>query len=213
MEQSVGASRPRRSLSRTLATFGLLAVSAAVIFSTFCDMGHSASRSGSRHAAVGARLGEFQLDALTSDSDLSSDELHGKVTVLNFWGPWCVYCRLEMPMLAKLEAKLSQKENFRFVSVSYPGQPGESLARLKSDSQSILRNHGAKFPAYADTRRSLERALAKTARFQGLVYPTTLVVDQQGTIRGVWEGYSEGDMAQIETLVNQHLAEKLKTSE
>ena len=42
--------------------------------------------------------------------------------------------------------------------------------------------------------------------FQG--YPTTLVLDRQGIIRGMWVGYQRGYEQQIEKLVAELLAEK-----
>lgn len=33
--------------------------------------------------------------------------LSGRLTVINFWGPWCVPCRREMPSLSRLKHKLA----------------------------------------------------------------------------------------------------------
>ncbi|HEU5238452.1 MAG TPA: DsbE family thiol:disulfide interchange protein [Pyrinomonadaceae bacterium] len=44
----------------------------------------------------------FQLPQLHEPTKtLSTQELHGKVYLINFWGTWCIACREEHPLLVK----------------------------------------------------------------------------------------------------------------
>ena len=74
---------------------------------------------GTENAAVGRSLGELKLEPLLGEVDsIRLEDLSGQVVVVNFWGPWCGPCRMEMPHLIELERKFREVDHFRFVSVS-----------------------------------------------------------------------------------------------
>jgi hypothetical protein len=45
----------------------------------------------------------------------------------------------------------------------------------------------------------------KVAKLDGFVFPTSLVVDQNGVIRGMWKGYAPGDERQIHRVIETAL--------
>jgi hypothetical protein len=49
-------------------------------------------------------------------------------------------------------------------------------------------------------------ALRNVLESASFAYPTTLVLDQSGVIRGVWVGYAPGEEREVETLVEKLLA-------
>lgn len=55
-------------------------------------------------AGVGPDLGRTpEYTVVTLDGDtIRSEDLHGRVVVLNFWATWCAPCRIEMPSLQSL---------------------------------------------------------------------------------------------------------------
>lgn len=61
---------------------------------------------------------------------LSSDDFKGRITVLNFWGSWCVPCRDEHPGLMQL-AEIARQKRVRLVSINYKDVPENALAFLK----------------------------------------------------------------------------------
>jgi thiol-disulfide isomerase/thioredoxin len=156
---------------------------------------------GDKHPAVGQRIVELRLEPLTGGgSPVSIDDLQGKVTLINFWGPWCPPCRREFPHLQELEQHFRDNPRFQFLSISCSGGPG-SDEHMGPQTAEFLDEQRANFPTYRDPDQQFARHLMQVARLDDFVFPTSLVVDQQGTIRGLWLGYLPGDERQVQRLI------------
>jgi thiol-disulfide isomerase/thioredoxin len=58
---------------------------------------------GNAHAAK--QMPDFSEKNITADGLVSSDDLKGKILLVNFWATWCPPCRKEIPSLMKIHAK------------------------------------------------------------------------------------------------------------
>ncbi|MCA9267079.1 MAG: TlpA family protein disulfide reductase [Planctomycetales bacterium] len=159
------------------------------------------------HPAVGKPLATLDLTPLTSAAEpLQADDLEGRVTLLNFWGPWCGICRKELPHLVALGEKYADEPAVQLLFVSCDGSwlphgaPAivwsEDLAQLSTDTQEALSSFPTPPPTYADVHGHTREALAAMGGWEG--YPTTLLIDQAGVVRNVWVGYQNGDEQEIE---------------
>lgn len=95
-----------------------------------------------------------------------------KLTMVNFWEPWCGPCVGEMPDLELLY------ENYRdqgFQIVGVYSEPG-----MESDVDTILQDCGTSYPILQYT--------AEFGRFDSGYVPTTILVDGQGHILTVLDG-------------------------
>ncbi|MEX2173782.1 MAG: TlpA disulfide reductase family protein [Pirellulaceae bacterium] len=157
------------------------------------------------HPAIGTRLETLALQPLTGDAQpLSLDDLRGQVALVNFWGPWCPPCREEFPHLAELEQHFRDEPGFRFVSVSASGGPGDDRDMAQSTA-AYLKQQRAQFPTYRDANSVTRNHLAQVAGLPGIGYPTTVVLDGEGTIRGLWQGYAEGLEREMHRTIEQAL--------
>jgi thiol-disulfide isomerase/thioredoxin len=167
------------------------------------------SRSERSGPAIGARFTSFELEPLTEDTArLASQELRGSVVLVNFWGPWCHPCREEFPHLRELARRLGGEQRFRLVSVASAGAADDSadeIERLKLDTRRFLQSRNASFPVYCDPGAQLRRQLIEKRRANGFSFPTTVIIDTTGAIRGIWEGFLAGDERQMEELIRQLL--------
>ncbi|HQU42070.1 MAG: hypothetical protein B7Z73_09055 [Planctomycetia bacterium 21-64-5] len=163
----------------------------------------SARNAGGAHPGVGKRLTSLSLRPLTFAGDpLTLDDLAGKVVVLNFWGTWCPPCRDELPHVAELAEHYRNDDRCRVLAVSCGSggpDPVSDLPELHMNTQQLLESMHLELPSYADPDGRTRRAVAQAVGFDG--YPTTLVVDAQGVVRGIWTGYGPGVEKEIATLV------------
>jgi thiol-disulfide isomerase/thioredoxin len=169
--------------------------------------GSRGGRDGSLDQAVGKRLEAASLAPLTGAAKpLELADLRGKVTLINFWGTWCPPCQQEFPELYKLRQSLRREPQFQFVSVSCAfDEQGE--ATLAEDTEKFLRHQQADLPTYRDPFGKTQLAVAAAAGMESLAYPTTVVLDGSGTIRGLWRGYARGDETQMHALATALLHE------
>ena len=103
-----------------------------------------------------------------NDSEVSLDELRGKVNLLIFWASWCHPCMEEMPdVQATFEQYKSQ--GFQVVAVNF----GES----KAAAQATAERFGLTFPVLMDRRGNV------AAEYSVLGLPLSFFVDSNGIVR------------------------------
>ena len=103
-------------------------------------------------------------------------DLRGKVVVVNFWASWCPPCRAESPHLVKV-AKDNAAKGVQFVGVN-----------IKDDRSAAVRFdevHDVPYPSLFDQPGVL---LTRFRKFVPQVPPTTLLIDRQGRIAGLFRG-------------------------
>jgi thiol-disulfide isomerase/thioredoxin len=160
---------------------------------------------GPNHPAVGQPVVLHELEPLTGGGEtFTRANLRGKVTLVNLWGTWCGPCEEEFPYLVAIYESFKNQRDFQYVSISYPGEP-QPLSELREATGEFLTRQRASHPTYYDqagqTAGALEMIDVQPA------FPTTLVIDGDGILRGVWQGYNRASMAEIEELVAKLLGE------
>lgn len=175
------------------------------------DVGEQEMR-GEHHPAVGTKLTRFSLEPLTGESrEVSIGDLEGKVTLVNFWGPWCGACLIEFPHLMEIEQHFRSQSGFQFFSVSSNYNPADETDLAKNTEQ-FLNKQRAEFPTYRDPRGQTTMALAVAAREEQFGYPATALLGPEGEIRGLWIGYQPGDEKAVRQAIEKTLANKQKSS-
>jgi peroxiredoxin len=117
----------------------------------------------------------FRFTALDG-RQIDSDELRGKVVVLNFWATWCGPCRLEMPSLQSIHEDRAEDG----VVVLGLSTDGSNTAAV----QDFLSERFISYPVGMATP-SHQRS------FGGIsMIPTTFIIDKEGVIRHTITGYA-----------------------
>ena len=100
----------------------------------------------------------------------STGELRGNIVVLNFWATWCVPCRVEMPMLARLHREVGPR------GVEFVGASADEESS-RSQIGPLLEEATVGFPIW------LGATTADMERFGlGRALPATAILDRDGSI-------------------------------
>ena len=108
----------------------------------------------------------FEVQTLTGRR-ISSADLVGKVTVINFWATWCGPCRLEMPEFQNAYENHAG-EGFSIIAVNNR----ENVA----DVIGFREEYGLTFPLAMDEQGEIQD------RYGVLMYPSTYVIGRDGTV-------------------------------
>ena len=119
---------------------------------------------------------DFVLRTL-DNANLRLSEHLGDVVVLNFWATWCGPCRQEMPLLDELYNKY-RRAGLVLLSINL-----DDAADRAAQMASALK---ITYPVLLDTRKDVSRA------YEVGTMPVTVLIDREGVVRYVSEGYKPG---------------------
>jgi len=117
---------------------------------------------------AGSIAAPFELTTLDGKV-VKSDDLTGKVVLVNFWATWCGPCKEEMPSLARLQKQLDST-HFVLLTVTTDLQR-QGIAHFLSQL-------GVSLPVLFDEDQEVSRSFM----VRGL--PTTIMIARDGTLAG-----------------------------
>lgn len=133
----------------------------------------------------------FSLQSVNG-SPVSLAQFKGDVVMINFWASWCGPCRQEMPLLDSI---YKQYKDMGFTLLGVNVEPNAQSA------DAWLKHTPVSYPILFDPKSQVSQL------YQVQAMPTTVIIDRQGIVRYVHNGYVPGDenqyMNSIRSLIVQ----------
>ena len=136
---------------------------------------------------VGKPFSTFSLTAFNG-STVSTDAFKGKVVLLDFWEVWCGPCIASMPKVQKLWDQYKDKNFLAYGIINETGQ-------LESSKKLVEKKNFA-FPMLIGNEKIKQD-------YHLNAVPLYVLIDKQGTISFVHEGYSDELEKAVERLVGE----------
>jgi len=142
-------------------------------------------------AAADVQAPAFTLQSVDGKA-VSLAQYKGDVVMINFWASWCGPCRQEMPLLDSI---YKQYKDMGFVLLGVNVEPDSHNANA------WLKKTPVSYPVLYDPNSQVSQL------YQVQAMPTTVIIDRQGIVRFVHDGYLPGDenqyMNSIRSLIVQ----------
>jgi cytochrome c biogenesis protein CcmG/thiol:disulfide interchange protein DsbE len=136
------------------------------IFGILIVLGLGLTRTGEGPVSVGDKIPDFILTTF-DDVQIDTEELRGKVIVINFWASWCKPCEQEALELEQASQSF-RDEGVVFLGVDYVDTEPEALAYLSK--------FNITYPNGPDLRTRISQAF----RIRGV--PETYIVSKDGIL-------------------------------
>jgi peroxiredoxin len=132
---------------------------------------------------------DFSLTTLQGEY-IHSDDLRGKVVLVDFWGTWCPPCVASIPDLIRTHKRFA-RDPFVLISVSSDSDSARWREFVESKKMT--------WPQFLDERSQIIGA------FQVRSFPTYLVIDHEGIIRYRSSGYGPFTSDDVEDAIRKSL--------
>jgi thiol-disulfide isomerase/thioredoxin len=166
-------------------------IGAISIYSSSAPMQHKTSRGLQASPAESDAVANFKFENVAGGF-ITSDDLKGKVTVVDVWATWCPHCAEEIPIYNRLYDAFQGKD------VAVVGLASDSPRR---DIPSRVRQLGIKYPVLIGN----DAAGQPFGRIQG--FPTTLVIGKDGKIYKRYMGTVDNKEEKIKQDIEHLLAD------
>lgn len=127
-------------------------------------------------AMEGQQAPDFALKS-SSGENLRLSEFRGDVVMINFWATWCGPCRQEMPLLDELYQRY-ERVGFSLLGVNIDDDSRKAM--------NMISELGVNFPVLFDNTKEVSKL------YQVDAMPVTVIVDRDGNVRHVHQGYKPG---------------------
>lgn len=147
---------------------------------------------GPANAAAGAGPApNFTLKSL-GGKNMKLSEMAGNVVLINFWASWCGPCRLSFPQLEQIRRELGPR-GFEILAVNVDEQERDALR--------FLEELPVTYPVVRD-------GTGDTPGSYGILgMPTGYLIDREGIVRLVHQGYRKSDGEALRTAIVELLGE------
>jgi thiol-disulfide isomerase/thioredoxin len=144
-------------------------------------------RSGKRASAkgIGVPMPSLVVKTLNGDRKIDLGSLRGKVVLVDIWASWCAPCLEEMPLLDDMAVRLKSK-GVEIIAISVDEDKDDARAFLSSRptwSLTVAHDPKGKVPEVLNPPKM----------------PSSYIVDTEGILRYVNEGFDRGDIKKIES--------------
>lgn len=121
---------------------------------------------------------------------ISSKDMKGEITVMNFWFTTCVPCKKEIPSLNKLKEKYSDNNNVNFIAIA-----------LDTDYKlaAFLKKYRLDYDIVSEGRWLADKYGISS-------YPTNIVIDKKGIIQLYEIGYKSDIIERISYQIDKALS-------
>ena len=169
-----------------LRSFGLCAL--ALLGACGGSMGQ-AQNGGGTNELVGAPAPDFSLAPDGGGEPIGPKSFAGKVVIIDFWATWCAPCKESFPAYQRMIDKFGG--GLVVVGVSVDDDP-KGIAGFRSAT-------GVKFPLVWDEGQ------AAAGAYKPGTMPTSFILDKNGIVQFVHQGFRTGDASAIEEHVQSLL--------
>ncbi len=186
-------------------------------------------------ALIGKPAPDLNIEEWTNGPPLTSDELKGKVVLLDFWAIWCGPCVATFPHLREWQEKYSEKGLVIVGMTRYYGYEWNDAANraMRPVKKPVEKKEGEDKEAEKEkepvvTHESEQAMLLKFAEFHGLKHrfalqgdgntvakqlavqgiPQAVLIDRQGNIRLIRVGSGSKNAKAIHDMIEKLLADK-----
>jgi peroxiredoxin len=137
---------------------------------------------------IGKLASSFSMSSVNGGQKMGVEK--GKVTIVDFWATWCEPCKKSFPKYQELYVKY-KASGLEIMAVSVDDE--------KKDIPDFIKNYGAKFPVGWDDGHKVADC------WHPPNMPSAYVIDKNGTIKYVHNGYHEGEEKELEKEIKELL--------
>ncbi|HJZ86438.1 MAG TPA: TlpA disulfide reductase family protein [Polyangia bacterium] len=134
---------------------------------------------------IGDPLPELELTPLEGEGPVTLPaDVHGHPIVIDFFATWCQPCREALPALERLRARF-EPAHVEFITISI------DAPSARAEVERFVREHKLQSRVLLDPKR------AAFDRMGVRKLPTTYIVDPEGVVRRINNGYGSGYEARM----------------